>query len=184
MTAIMPKDEVQKLLDEFGSDILDHGFHEEGMLMRHLRSVGDVILAAHDEMDRLRAEVERVQSDRQYVIGANDGWDAAVEQGEASPAVGKAMVRFWKKLAETHNTRADRLAADNAHLAARVEALVLLLAKADQALDGTVQNMAGTSVYGFRGSYFTLPALKADIRAALEAAILAAMTPAEQGEPR
>lgn len=62
------------------------------------------------ERDAALADVARFQEERTYVIGANDGWDAAVEQGEASPAVEKAMVRFWKKLAETHNERADRLA--------------------------------------------------------------------------
>jgi len=91
------------------------------------------------ERDEALADVARFQEERTYVIGANDGWDAAVEQGEASPAVEKAMVRFWKKLAETHNERADTLAAELAASRAReaglrgaVEALCAVLDRNDK----------------------------------------------------
>lgn len=74
---------------------------------------------------------------------------------------------------ECKTTYLDPALAKSPHVEALVKAAVeaerakyaLLLAKADMALDGTVQNMAGTSVYGFQGSYFTLPALKAEIAA-------------------
>jgi len=66
------------------------------------------------------AELQRFHEERAYVIGANDGWDAAIEQGEASPAVSKAMVRFWKKLAETHNSRAERAEAERDTLRAQL----------------------------------------------------------------
>lgn len=68
--------------------------------------------ALRKERDDALAEVARFQEDRAYVIGANDGWDAAVEQGEASPAVGKAMTQFWKRMAETHNRRAEKAEAE------------------------------------------------------------------------
>jgi len=60
----------------------------------------------------LEAELEGFHSERSYIVGANDGWEAAVEQGQASPAVGKAMVRFWKRLAETHLARAEAAEAE------------------------------------------------------------------------
>lgn len=161
MTDIMPRDEVQKLLDNIV------GITPDALpLMKQLLAS---VIAAHDEIDRLRAEVERVQSDRHYVIGANDGWDAAVEQGEASPAVGKAMVRFWKKLAETHNARADNLAADNTRLAAQVEALTRALSVCDRVLHFDLQKMI---VFGDDYNQAVKDAADAT-RAALEAAEIA-----------
>lgn len=38
------------------------------------------------QIAELEAEVAKVTSDRAYIIGANAGWEAAVEQGEATPA--------------------------------------------------------------------------------------------------
>jgi hypothetical protein len=64
----------------------------------------------------LEAELHGFHSERPYVVGANAGWEAAVEQGEASPAAGTAMVRFWKRLAETHLARADAAEAELARL--------------------------------------------------------------------
>lgn len=37
---------------------------------------------AAQEILRLRAEVVRMHSDRQYIIGFNDGFDCAVEQSQ------------------------------------------------------------------------------------------------------
>jgi len=57
--------------------------------------------------DAAEAEVGRFRSERPYIIGANDGWDESVAQGEASETVKSAMVRFWKRLAEVERTRAE-----------------------------------------------------------------------------
>ena len=71
----------------------------------------------------LIAERDRLLAERPYIVGANDGWDAAVEQGQTSEAVKSAMVRFWKRLAEIHLSRAEKAEATIAALEARVEAL-------------------------------------------------------------
>lgn len=75
------------------------------------------------ERDALRFRVEAVESDRAYIIGANAGWDATIEQGETSEAVKAAMVRFWKKLAEVQQSRAITAEATVATLTAQVEAM-------------------------------------------------------------
>ncbi len=42
--------------------------------------IGDLTERAAQEILRLRAEVTRMHSDRQYIIGFNDGYESAVEQ--------------------------------------------------------------------------------------------------------
>lgn len=44
--------------------------------------IGDLTQRAAQEILRLRGEVSRMHSDRRYIIGFNDGFDAAVEQSE------------------------------------------------------------------------------------------------------
>lgn len=44
--------------------------------------IGELTERAAQEILRLRGEVTRMHSDRQYIIGFNDGFDAAVEQSE------------------------------------------------------------------------------------------------------
>jgi hypothetical protein len=50
---------VKALLDEFASDLLDHGFHKEGQLMRHHGKLARALLDARAENTRLRATVEK-----------------------------------------------------------------------------------------------------------------------------
>lgn len=95
---------------------------------RFLRDRGEVktpdlleALAAEVEANRatiagLTAERERLLAERPYIVGANDGWDAAVEQGATSEAVKSAMVRFWRRLAEIHLSRAEKAEATIAGL--------------------------------------------------------------------
>lgn len=81
---------------------------------------GKLVPAMAAEIERLRKRVADVESDRAYIIGANDGWEAACEQGVTSEAVKSAMVRFWKRLVEVENDRAE---AAEAKLARAMDAL-------------------------------------------------------------
>jgi hypothetical protein len=47
--------------------------------------VSELTRRAAQEILRLRGEVTRMHSDRQYIIGFNDGFEAAVEQSEPQP---------------------------------------------------------------------------------------------------
>lgn len=44
-------------------------------------------------VEAAEAKVAEVTSDRAYIIGANAGWEAAVEQGEATPAAAAMLAR-------------------------------------------------------------------------------------------
>lgn len=92
--------------------------------------------AAHIEQDaatiaRLEATVAEVTSCRAYIIGANAGWEAAVEQGEATPAA-DAML-------------------------ARAEAAEAKLARAVEGLDGLLEAITATTQYGDRSLDITGP---------------------------
>ncbi|MGB0507120.1 MAG: hypothetical protein ACPGGK_13070 [Pikeienuella sp.] len=54
--------------------------------------ISDLTERAAQEILRLRAEVMRIHSDRQYIIGFNDGFESAVEQSQPQPL----------KIADTH----------------------------------------------------------------------------------
>ena len=54
----------------------------EAQLSAEPSYIGDLTQRAAQEILRLRGEVSRMHSDRQYIIGFNDGFDAAVEQSE------------------------------------------------------------------------------------------------------
>lgn len=73
------------------------------------------------EVQALKADLQRFRDERTYVIGAIDGWDAAVEQGEVSTAVDSALVRFWKRLTERHLDRAEAAEAEVARLRAATD---------------------------------------------------------------
>ncbi len=87
--------------------------------MREMAALGQAS-EAYDAQLAAEAKLREVTAERPYVIGANDGWDAAVEQGEASDAVKSAMVRFWKRLADVERARADAAEAELARLRAAI----------------------------------------------------------------
>jgi hypothetical protein len=120
-----------------------HAFWWRGQLYR-LDQVMEAVppLAAEVRAQRetiagLTAERDRLMSERPYIVGANDGWDAAVEQGVSSEAVKSAMVRFWKRLAEIHLGRAEKAETTIAGLTARVEALTAHIAANCRICNGT-----------------------------------------------
>jgi hypothetical protein len=48
-----------------------------------------IMTAAAVEIERLRDELVRIQTDRPFVMGFNQGWDAAVDSGEADESTAK-----------------------------------------------------------------------------------------------
>lgn len=72
------------------SKMTDHGITVE--LRAASKWLGDldashkaqnVMISAAVEIERLRDELVRIQTDRPFVCGFNQGWDAAVDSGEA-----------------------------------------------------------------------------------------------------
>ena len=61
--------------------------------------------ALRAERDALAAQVAEVTSDRAYIIGANDGWEAAVEQSVATPAAAAMLARAEAAEAEVEKLR-------------------------------------------------------------------------------
>lgn len=43
----------------------------------------NLLLDAAEEIERLRAEIDRFKSERSYIIGVNDGWEEAFERAGA-----------------------------------------------------------------------------------------------------
>jgi hypothetical protein len=54
----------------------------------------DLMIAASVEIERLRDELVRIQTERPFICGFNQGWDAAVDSGEGSPKSGPHVDEF------------------------------------------------------------------------------------------
>lgn len=48
-----------------------------------------IMTDAADEIERLRDQLVKVYTDRSFVMGFNEGWDAAVDSGEADESTAK-----------------------------------------------------------------------------------------------
>lgn len=61
---------------------------------RTIRSLIALATAQAARIEGLEATVAEVTSDRAYIIGANAGWEAAVEHGEATPAAAAMLAQL------------------------------------------------------------------------------------------
>lgn len=55
--------------------------------------ISELTERAAQEILRLRAQIERIHSDRQYIIGFSDGYDCAVEQSQPQVPTGPSLVK-------------------------------------------------------------------------------------------
>jgi hypothetical protein len=58
--------------------------HDDDSILHTIREMQADFDIAKEENERLRAEVDRFKSERSYVVGVNDGWEASLRKASTS----------------------------------------------------------------------------------------------------